>query len=115
MSLFNLGTTNMSGALGSAPTGLFSGLDPSASAGAYGGNPLGGGIAGQVAGNTPISSGASGGMGQAMQMMLIQQAVNSASQLGQQAPIQANNFAQYANPQAQVTPAMLGAMMNRSA
>lgn len=115
MSLFNLGTTDMSSALGAAPTGLYSGLDPSASAGAYGVNPLGGGIAGQVAGNTPISSGASGGMGQAMQMMLIQQAMQSASQIGKQAPIQANNFAQYANPQAQVTPSMLGAMMNRSA
>jgi hypothetical protein len=113
MALFNLGSSDMSGALGAAPTGLYSGLDPSASAGAYGGNPLGGGIAGQAAGNTPVSAGASGGMGQAMQMMLIQQAINSASQLGQQSPIQANNFAQYANPQAQVTPAMLGAMMNR--
>lgn len=113
MNLFSLGNTDMSGALGAAPTGLYSGLDPSASAGAYGGNPLGGGIAGQTAGASPLSGGAAAGMSPMTQMMLMQQLANSASQIGQQAPIQ-GNFAQYADPQAQVTPSMLGMTIHRS-
>lgn len=109
MALFNFGGQNMSGALGYAPTGIYSGLDPSASAGAYQGNPLGGGIAGQVAGNSPVSAGGSGsGINPLAQMMLMQQAINSAQQIGQQAQIQSNNLQPYANPVATVTPAMLG-------
>jgi hypothetical protein len=98
---------NMSMALGNAPTGLYSGLDPSASAGAYGGNPLGGGMAGQAAGAP------SGGTdpNQMMQMMMLQQALQSAQKIGQTAPIQDNNFQQYAQPQAQVSPQMMGQMM----
>lgn len=99
---------NMSGALGNAPAGIYSGLDPSASADAYGGNPLGGGMAGQAAA-APSSSG--GDMSQMMQMMMLQQAMQSASKIGQQAPIQANNFQQYAQPQAQLSPQMMGQMM----
>lgn len=107
MDLFNLGSTDMSGALGNAPTGLFSGLNPAASAGAFQGNPLGGGIAGQAAGSSPISA-PSGAPNQLAQMMLMQQMINSAQQIGQQAPIQTNNFQQYADPMASVTPVMLG-------
>jgi hypothetical protein len=91
--------SNMGGALGYAPTGIYSGLDPSASAGAYGGNPLGGGAAGQASG-APSSS----GMSPLAQMMLMQQATQAAQQIGQQAPVQATGQQQYANPQAQVTP-----------
>lgn len=98
---------NMSGALGYAPTGLYSGLDPSASASAYGGNPLGGGIAGQAeaapSGGTDPNS--------MMQMMLIQQALNGAGKIGQQAPVSMAGQQQYAQPQAQVTPQMMGMMM----
>jgi hypothetical protein len=96
---------NMSGALGYAPTGVYSGLDPSASAGAYGGNPLGGGAAGQAAA-APQSD-----PNQMMQMMLIQSAMQNASKIGKTASIQDNNFQQYAQPQAQVTPQMMGNMM----
>lgn len=98
--------SDMSMSLGNAPMGIYSGLDPSASAGAYGGNPLGGGMAGQAAGAP-----SSGGMNQLMQMMLIQQAMNSASHIGQKAPLQENNFQQYAQPQSGLTPQMMGSMM----
>lgn len=99
--------SDMSMSLGNAPTGVYSGLDPSASAGAYGGNPLGGGAAGQAAAAPPSDS----GMSQMMQMMMIQQAMQQASQIGRKAPIQDNNFAQYAQPQAGLTPQMMGSMM----
>lgn len=109
MALFNLGSSDMSGALGVAPTGLYSGLDPSASAGAFQGNPLGGGIAGQTAGNSALGGG--GSSVSPAQLMLMQQIVNSAQQIGQQAQIQSNNLQQYADPVATVTPAMLGRQM----
>lgn len=98
---------NMSAALGYAPTGMYSGLDPSASAGAYGGNPLGGGMAGQAAGAPPSDN----GMSQMMQMMMIQQALQGANKMTQKAPLQDNNFQQYAQPQSGLTPQMLGTMM----
>jgi hypothetical protein len=111
-------------ALGSAPATLYSGLNPAASAGAYGGNPLGGGVAGQTAGASPISGGASAtGISPLMQMMLMQQMSGAAGQLGQQAPVQATGQQPYAQPQAQVAPgqgsptvnpAMLGAIMSGS-
>lgn len=105
---------DMSGSLGYAPAGLYGGLDPSASAGAYAGNPLGGGIAGQVAGNQPIADNGSGGMNQILQMMMIQQAMNGAKQIGQQGTVSTTGQQQYAQPQAQISPMMLGAMMNGS-
>jgi hypothetical protein len=46
-----------------------------------------------------------------MQMMLIQSAMQNASKIGKTASIQDNNFQQYAQPQAQVTPQMMGNMM----
>jgi len=99
---------NMSGALGYAPTGMYSGLDPSASAGAYGGNPLGGGMAGQAAGAPQQGTDPN----QLMHMMMIQQALQGANKMTQKAPVQENNFQQYGQPQAGLTPQMLGAMMN---
>lgn len=121
---FGMGS-DMNSALGYAPATMYSGLDPSASAGAYGGNPLGGGIAGQAAGGAPVSSPAdngTGGTNQMMQMMLMQQALQSANKIGQ-APIVSSAPLQASAPQASVTPAqgqqvnpaMLGMMMNRSA
>ena len=76
-----------------------------------------------MSGYTGGGANSAGAMSPLMQMMLMQQAAQSAGQIGQQAPLQANNFAQYANPQAQVTPgqgaptinpAMLGMILSGS-
>lgn len=97
MGLFNLGSLDLAAALGRAPAGLYSGLDPSASIGAWGNSPLGGGLADQVAAaGSPISSSASGGINP-LAMMMIQQALSGSRQ---QSPQQEMQFGGYAQPQA---------------
>lgn len=114
MSFFDLGNSNMGGALGNAPTGLFSGLDPSASSGAsYGGTALGGGISGQAAGAMPISGGqSSAGMNPMLMSMLMSQLASSSKSpqmQGSQVPMLA-----YADPTGVLMPASNGQALGQA-
>lgn len=77
------GELDLSGSLGNAPTGLFSGLNPGASMGSsYGGSALGGGFSGQMAGMQPLSfaGGASGSSPYLSMLKNVLQQQSSASQ-----------------------------------
>ncbi|MBR8074357.1 hypothetical protein KDX14_33065 [Burkholderia cenocepacia] len=102
MGLFNLGSLNLAGALGAAPTGLFSGLDPSASMGTVGGAPLGGGIAGQIAGMNQVS-GPAAMSNPAIASMLMSQVLGGIGGATQGQRPQPAQFGDYAQPQTPLT------------
>ncbi|WP_186260011.1 hypothetical protein [Burkholderia gladioli] len=108
MDLFNLGNTDLSGALGSAPAGLYSGLNPAASTGAWGNSPLGGGLAGQATGAMSAGS----GMNPALMSMLISQALGGIGNATQGQRPQPAQFGDYAQPQATLTPGQPMPAMN---
>ncbi|MDN7897204.1 hypothetical protein QZM82_13485 [Burkholderia cepacia] len=128
MNLFNFGGTNINpllNALGSAPTGAFSGLNPAASAGAsfgavpsmagadMGTAPLGGGIASMIANmapsmqaglGVPTMQPATAAADQSSASPLLQLLLSRFSNGSQQAPqpSQQMPMGDYASPQAQV-------------
>jgi len=78
------GELDLGGSLGSAPTGLFSGLNPGASMGSsYGGSALGGGFSGQMAGMQPLSF-SGGAAGSSPYLNALQQALQQQSNVSQQ-------------------------------
>lgn len=111
MGLFNLGSLNLGSALGAAPTGLFSGLDPSASMGAMGATPLGGGLAGQVAGASPLSGAVANG-DPAITSMLLAQMLGGIGGTTQGQRPQPAQFGDYAQPQATLVPGQPMPAMN---
>ncbi|KWO06066.1 hypothetical protein WM26_31175 [Burkholderia cepacia] len=126
MNLFNFGGTNINpllNALGSAPTGAFSGLNPAASAGAsfgavpsmagadMGTAPLGGGIASMIANMAPsmqsglgvpaaqpAAAGAGPSASSPLLQLLLSRFPNGSQQTPQQLPM-----GDYAAPQAPVS------------
>ncbi|HDR9497589.1 TPA: hypothetical protein QDC06_000791 [Burkholderia cepacia] len=111
MGLFNLGSLDLSSALGAAPAGLYSGLDPSASMGAFSGAPLGGGLAGQIAGANPMT-GPAAASNPAVASMLLAQALGGIGNATQAQRPQQMPFGDYAQPQALLAPGQPMPAMN---
>ncbi|AYY96935.1 hypothetical protein EGY19_05390 [Burkholderia multivorans] len=116
---------DLSGALGDAPVGLFSGLLPGGGMSGTASGALGGGLSGGVAGMAPLGGASMGGfdMGGLAQLAsrLLQQQSQQSQQRGQQASGNSTFSGGYANPQTPifaprtatptVNPQLLGQLM----
>ncbi|KVP90702.1 hypothetical protein WJ95_09350 [Burkholderia ubonensis] len=110
----------MGGALGSAPTGLFSGLLPGGSMTGTASGALGGGISGAVNGAAPIGDATMGGFNFGNYSNLAQQLLRQSQQQRQQQqnvvqmPMQPNRFGGQRNPAAPIGPQMPYATFNQA-